>query len=304
MIRSKAISLSISAALLVSMAGVTAGCNTKQPANTNVRTKNVLDGNGTTGRIGVNSLRDNGMLSTRGYTTRGTGNTHNLSNAHMSQELADKIAAMKEVKSANVLVSGDSAYVAVSLRDTTNGGSMSTKSWGGSRDGSFNNAGTMRGSSFDNGTGMGMRSTTGKKGVLPNPAAEQHGIRNYSGTGESITRDNGYNATTYGTAGTTGTSKGYSDYRSDTITSDIKDKISSTVKSTDATIKNVYVSASPDFVQHLSNYAEQVKGGHPISGVVTELSDMVERIFPTNVGNGNRTTNYNAPVHHFAPTNR
>ncbi|WP_179281390.1 YhcN/YlaJ family sporulation lipoprotein [Paenibacillus sp. XY044] len=319
MLRSKAISLSVSAALLVSMAGV-AGCATKEPANTNIRTKNVIDGNGRTGRIGVNSLRENGLISPKGYTynTNSTGTDHrtmhNLTNAQLSQKLSDKVAAMKEVKSANVLVAGDTAYVAVSLRDTASntGGNIGTKSYNGTTNNmmngsSFNNAGTANGSSFNN------RSKMGVSGAAPNAAAAQHNIRNYSTKGASITGNNGYNMTTYGTAGTTdngvGTYKGmgaggYSDYRNDTITSDIKDRIANTIKSTDNTIKNVYVSANPGFVQGLSNFAAQTQGGHPIKGLMSDLSTMVERIFPMNAGNGNRTTNYNAPVHHFDTTNR
>ncbi|WP_167527097.1 YhcN/YlaJ family sporulation lipoprotein [Paenibacillus cellulositrophicus] len=328
MLRSKAISLSVSAALLVSMAGV-AGCTTKEPANTNIRTKNVIDGNGRTGRIGVNSLRENGLISPKGYTynTNSTNNgnaatTHNLTNAQLSQKLSDKVAAMKEVKSANVLVAGDTAYVAVSLRDTASntggntGGNMGAKSFGGTHNmmngSSFNNAGTANGSSFNNRSKSGTV-RNGVRGTAPNAAAAQHNIRNYSSKGASITGNNGYNMTTYGTAGTTdngvGTYRGmgaggYSDYRNDTITSDIKDRIANTIKSTDNTIKNVYVSANPGFVQGLSNFAAQTQGGHPIKGLMSDLSTMVERIFPMNAGNGNRTTNYNAPVHHFDTTNR
>lgn len=324
MLRSKAISLSVSAALLVSMAGV-AGCTTKEPANTNIRTKNVIDGNGRTGRIGVNSLRENGLISPKGYTynTNSTNNgnaatTHNLTNAQLSQKLSDKVAAMKEVKSANVLVAGDTAYVAVSLRDTASntGGNMGAKSYGGTHNmmngSSFNNAGTANGSSFNNRSKSGTV-RNGVRGTAPNAAAAHHNIRNYSSKGASITGKNGYNMTTYGTAGTTdngvGTNNGmgaggYSDYRNDTITSDIKDRIANTIKSTDNTIKNVYVSANPGFVQGLANLSAQTQGGHPIKGLMSDLSTMVERIFPMNAGNGNRTTNYNAPVHHFDTTNR
>ncbi|MET3850757.1 YhcN/YlaJ family sporulation lipoprotein [Paenibacillus sp. OAE614] len=344
MLRSKAISLSVSAALLVSMAGV-AGCTTKEPANTNIRTKNVIDGNGRTGRIGVNSLRENGLISPKGYTynTNSTNNgnaatTHNLTNAQLSQKLSDKVAAMKEVKSANVLVAGDTAYVAVSLRDTASntggntGGNMGAKSFSGTHNmmngSSFNNAGMGNGSSFNNRSKSGTV-RNGVRGSAPNAAAAHHNIRNYSSKGASITGNNGYNMTTYGTAGTTdngvGTNNGmgtgnamgstgnrtglmgaggYSDYRNDTITSDIKDRIANTIKSTDNTIKNVYVSANPGFVQGLANLAAQTQGGHPIKGLMSDLSTMVERIFPMNAGNGNRTTNYNAPVHHFDTTNR
>lgn len=56
------------------------------------------------GRINTNSVRGNAF-----------------DKMEMSQELADRIAAMPEVRTANVMIAGKSAYVAVAL-DRADGG--------------------------------------------------------------------------------------------------------------------------------------------------------------------------------------
>ncbi|WP_160043871.1 YhcN/YlaJ family sporulation lipoprotein [Paenibacillus sp. USDA918EY] len=302
MMRSKVISLSVSAALLASVVGVT-GCTTREPANTNVRTKNVHDGrmlNTRDGRLNVNSLRDGNRFST--YNTDGNYGMHtarhDLTNVTSSQEIADKVAAMKEVRTANVLKAGNSAYVAVSLEHGAQANTSTTGTHGRFRSNSFGtmNTGIGSNSSFNNSsagvtnrgttgmgtgtTGMGTTGTDGMTGLgtgTTGTGLDGH-YRGYTtGTGVPITRGNGFNATTPGTAGTSHTySQNYN------VTSDVKDKITSVVKKADPNITNVYVSANPDFVQHVSNYATNVKSGHPVSGMVSQLSNMIERIFPTN----------------------
>ncbi|WP_136608368.1 YhcN/YlaJ family sporulation lipoprotein [Paenibacillus dokdonensis] len=321
MMRSKAISLSISAALLVSVAGV-AGCTTKEPANTNVRTKNVHDArglNGMNGRLNVNSLRDGNRLST--YSTDGA--RHNTSNLTSSQELADKVAALKEVRTANVLHTGNSAYVAVTLEDGTKG-HMGTKGITGnygmkSTNSNFRSSsfGTMNNSSFNNNSvGSGTTSAnnrglygtmgTGSYGIMRGVTGNGTGtgtgtdmgtgtsrLHNYTtSSGEPITKSNGFNATTSGTSGTNETLS----ENKDNVSAEIKTKISDVIKKADPSITNVYVSANPDFVQRVSNYATEVKNGHPIQGMVSELSTMFERIFPMHTGtdhNINTNTNTN-----------
>jgi hypothetical protein len=106
MLRSK-ISMSVSAALLLGLVSVT-GCGTNNTAgNTNVQTKSVRGVND--GRIGVNSVRG------------GTMDTHKIDKIEVSQELADRIAALPEVRTANVMLAGRDAYVAVTLNDTSAG---------------------------------------------------------------------------------------------------------------------------------------------------------------------------------------
>ena len=95
------ISRSLAVVLLLGMVGVT-GCGTNNDAagNNKVRTNNVQGVK--TGRLSVNSVN-------------GRTGAHNITRLEMSQDLADRIAAMKDVRSANVLLAGDSAYVAVTL---------------------------------------------------------------------------------------------------------------------------------------------------------------------------------------------
>ncbi len=100
MMRSK-ISMSVSAALLLGLGSIT-GCGTNTAEKTNVQTNSVRGVND--GRVGVNSVR--------GGTTMGT---HNITKMEVSQGLADRIAAMPEVRTANVMLAGKNAYVAVTL---------------------------------------------------------------------------------------------------------------------------------------------------------------------------------------------
>jgi len=81
----------------------------------------------------------------------------------------------------------------------------------------------------------------------------------------------------------------------------IKSKIAQKVKSVDPRVKNVYVTANPDFVGRMTSYATEVKHGRPISGFATEFYSMVQRLFPTNAAK--RTVNQPAtPGHAPSPT--
>lgn len=66
----------------------------------------------------------------------------------------------------------------------------------------------------------------------------------------------------------------------DEITDDTKKKISDIVKSTDKDIDNVYVSTNPDFVDLVTNYANQAENGEPIEGLFDQMGNMIERVFP------------------------
>lgn len=81
----------------------------------------------------------------------------------------------------------------------------------------------------------------------------------------------------------------------------IKSKIAQKVKSVDPRVKNVYVTANPDFVGRMTSYAAEVNRGRPISGFATEFYSMVQRLFPTNAAK--RTVNQpTAPGHAPSPT--
>lgn len=120
-------------------------------------------------------------------TTNNTVNRHPANNKMtVAKKAAKKVAALKEIKDANVIVTGNSAFVAVVMRN-------------------------------------------GSKGDVP---------------------------------------------------SHLKTKIADRVKSTDKHIKNVYISANPDFVARMKDYGDKIKKGHPVTGLFTEFSKMVRRVFP------------------------
>ena len=67
-------------------------------------------------------------------------------------------------------------------------------------------------------------------------------------------------------------------------TGTLKDQIAKEVKISAPQIKNVYVSANPDFVSRMTSYMEDVRLGHPIQGFIVEFNAMVDRIFPAESG--------------------
>ncbi|MEF3307161.1 YhcN/YlaJ family sporulation lipoprotein [Paenibacillus sp. GYB003] len=63
---------------------------------------------------------------------------------------------------------------------------------------------------------------------------------------------------------------------------DVKAKITQHVQSARPNIRNVYVSANPDFVGRANSYVNDLNAGKPVSGFIGEFNTMVQRIFPTN----------------------
>jgi hypothetical protein len=146
------ISRSLAVALLLGMVGVTGCGNANNDAAGKVRTNNAAQGQ-KDGRMNVNSVR---------------GGTHNITNLSMSQDLADRISQLRNVRSANVLLSGKSAYVAIQLDDNGTGtnGTMTGRS--GTMTGVGGSMPGTGGSLFGNGGGLGTRNGTGGTGAALN----------------------------------------------------------------------------------------------------------------------------------------
>lgn len=265
MLRSK-LSTSVTAALLLGMVSIT-GCGANNSASgTDMHTNNTRGTND--GRIQVNSVR-----------------TNSYDKMEMSQDLADRVAAMPEVSSANVMVVGTSAYVAVKLDETN--GKVTTESTQKIRSYSYgsgvqnNTSGMLSGSGRPLGDGMnngvtGGRGTvngTGAAGGTATATPGAYGSNYTDGTRMSRDIDKGM-----------GTGIGIRSAAADDVTQEMKDKIAAEVKKYNTNIKNVYVSANPDFVERADYYAEEVRAGHPLKGFAQEFGTMVERIFPANSG--------------------
>ncbi|OKP71437.1 hypothetical protein A3842_23430 [Paenibacillus sp. P3E] len=198
MLRSK-ISMSVSAALLLGVVSIT-GCGTNNTASDkNVQTKSVRGIHD--GRLGVNSMKVNAF-----------------DKMEMSRELADRIAAMPEVRSANVVVAGKSAYVAVTLDEASGG--VHAKSYGNNVTGIGGPTGMIAGSGRTSGrtttgtTGMnGANGMTGNNGLsgtagmngTPGMRGSRTGVPGMTGVGGSINGMSGTLSTGTGTVGGTGT---------------------------------------------------------------------------------------------------
>ncbi|TFE27841.1 YhcN/YlaJ family sporulation lipoprotein [Cohnella luojiensis] len=72
------------------------------------------------------------------------------------------------------------------------------------------------------------------------------------------------------------------------LTDAIKDKVADQVKALSPSVENVYVSANADFVGRMQGYANDVRAGNPIQGLITEFNALVERVFPQPAGTRNR----------------
>lgn len=64
------------------------------------------------------------------------------------------------------------------------------------------------------------------------------------------------------------------------LTNHLEKKISNAVKKTDRDIDHVYISANPDFYQHMTTYGNDIRTGKPVSGFFTDFSNMIQRVFP------------------------
>lgn len=64
------------------------------------------------------------------------------------------------------------------------------------------------------------------------------------------------------------------------LTPDLEKQIADQVRATDPSIRNVYVSTNPEFVDRVNKYVADVRAGHPVAGFFDEFTQMVQRVFP------------------------
>ncbi|MDP1511469.1 YhcN/YlaJ family sporulation lipoprotein [Paenibacillus sp. CMAA1739] len=324
----KVISLTISAALLASMATLT-GCGT---ANHNVRTNATryntqsthhLDGVNRYGLDGVNRLDGtnrldgvNRMDGVNRYGVKSNGingvplnenanrTGHPVRNLQVDRNLSKRISEMPDVKSATVLVGERHAYVAVSLKDQGNGTGVGTPGHNGTPSTNIGRNGNVP--SVNGVTGTRGDRTTG----TTTPGMTDNGL---TGTGTPARRDDGL----YGTMGTGsyGMIRGLADgtrtdgartdgtrtdgttvegartaYEPSALTEDVKSRIANKVKQFAPSIEQVYVSANPEFIKHTTDLSRNVQNGHPVRGLSNQLVDVLERVFPTHAAGTNHPT--------------
>jgi len=200
-------------------------------------------GNGMDGRYGTNGIQPYG--------------TNRANKMELSKIAADRVVKIPGVRTANVVMLGNDAYVAVVLK------SASAKGVG---------TGTRIGTDGYRGT-YGTYSTGNNTSGIVNHMSSDMGMNTMHNRQSTHMRP--YANTTSG----------------DQVTDAMKKKIAHAVKQAVPHTKNVYVSANVDFVSRVNGYADQVRAGHPIAGLANEFTTMIDRIFPERAGTGNLTPN-------------
>ena len=63
----------------------------------------------------------------------------------------------------------------------------------------------------------------------------------------------------------------------------MKEQIAAKVKQMAPRVKDVFISANPDFVTRLRGYSDRFNAGQPIRGMILEFNRAVERLFPNRI---------------------
>ncbi|REE86165.1 YhcN/YlaJ family sporulation lipoprotein [Paenibacillus taihuensis] len=264
-----------------------AGCGEKQGdlGNRNIRGNSVAyDMNGN--RI-IHSRFANDQMNEMNRVDGHRLNSNNIIGLHknyrleMSDSIATRLQAMPEVNKAYVMMTDDNAYVAVSLKDNRDVTAKGTHP----RAMSFSAAPTP----------LSRTQQAYQRPYLSIRSMGTSGMKMTATSGTSMSKTKGTRASSISTPNML---TGHKNYRaqsampfsttrmltnnntSTTATGDLKTRIANEVKAMAPQIKNVYVSANPDFVDRMTGYANDVKLGHPIQGFIAEFNAMVDRIFP------------------------
>jgi len=232
-------------------------------------------------------------------------NSNNIVGIHdnyrleMSQNIADSLVSKKLVKSAKVMLTNYNAYVAVTLHDGVSPGgsnSMQRSSLGMTSNGygskplpstpspgaSFN--GTINNTDIDRTGKLGYRvmGLSNKKNAYKG-ASGMNGVSNMAGIGMTGSPRYGTYNTNRNDSLYQARSGGEAANDDMQLTEQVKSSIAAEVKRIAPSVRQVYISANPDFVDRMNGYWEDVKAGHPIQGFIAEFNAMVDRIFPVRV---------------------
>lgn len=255
--KTKAITLSLSTALLV-MSGLT-GCGTNTD-NHDLNTNNVRNNKADNNRYGLNA-----------------NSVHRTNNLRNSDDLSKTVSDMDGVGNAYVLLTDHNAYVAVSLKDGVQ--PQSTRHHN-NRNMKSKDLGSM-------GVKTGTRAPYTTSGIAPG-LTNDYSQSNMLGDSANGPRGAGglfnpNNVRMNDTKGpTTYTKMNDHDQAEEEVSDQMKKKITAKIKEMAPEVKNVYISANADFVGRAQGYVNDVTEGRPISGFIDEFQTMMDRLFPTN----------------------
>ncbi|MBD7969753.1 YhcN/YlaJ family sporulation lipoprotein [Paenibacillus gallinarum] len=266
--KTKAVTLSLSAAILM-MSALT-GCGTStddQGVKTNSVRNYASDVNRNV-RNGIN-YGINGINPDR-------ASVHRTTNLSAHNQMSKAISEMNGVGEAYVLRTDHNAYVAVSLKEGVR--PQSTRH--------HNNRNQMNQDLGGVGVNdMGTRAPYTTSGIAPGLRSNDYSQSNMLGDNANGPRGAGgiFNPNSVSMKSQKGpgtyTNKNNTQAE-EQVTDEMKQKITKKIKQMDPKVKNVYISANPDFLERAQGYASDLANGHPISGIVSEFQVMMDRIFP------------------------
>jgi hypothetical protein len=296
---SKFLRLSLSAALLTSVVGMT-GCGMN--AKSNIRSQSV--------RNDQNHMRP--------YSTNEAGRYnagyHHIGSMRFSSALSTQVAKLPGVSAAHVVLTDRDAYVAVRLMEnnSTSYNRSNTNSYGLNGTTDMNNMyGNRGGSSIAGDIGRAGRDVgrgvvdTGRDIVGGVANTGRNVVNDITGTGRNMMNDmtgrgNAGNSRMNSTNGT-GTGTGMGMNRSnmnsnmgnmnnmgtnqDQVPQNVRDDITRLIKRSNKVVQNVYISSDESFMNEVEGYSTNSRGGGVIQDTMTGFERLVNRIFP--FGNGN-----------------
>lgn len=301
--------------IVLSTALALTGCMTKQGdvGNKNIRSNNYRAQSLNGPRFANDGLNETNRINGTQRMNNNVAGLHGNTDLQLSQDIANRLSALPEIKSAFVALTNNNAYVAIV--ENRNAANRSGNAAMGTNNANRGNA-AMGANSLNRGDGAitphSMGATPRSGGTTDNPnhfrshysadglhyyhknhiaAVPQTGLHTRSKDGIHGLSDGGSDLGTglgQGTAGTSGAAVA-------DVSDDLKNKVADIVKGMHPTVDNVYVSANPDFYSRMQGLATDIGNGHPIRGMVNEFNALVSRIFPQNVATGtdNRMTNNN-----------
>lgn len=301
---SKFLRLSLSAALLTSVVGMT-GCGMN--AKSNIRTQNV--------RNDQNYMRP--------YSTNEAGRYnagyHHIGSMRFSSALSTQVAKLPGVRAAHVVLTDRDAYVAVRLMENNN--TSRTNSYNRSNINSYGlNGTTDMNNMYGNRSGNSIAGDVGRagrdlgRGVVDTGRDLVGGVANtgrnvvndIGGTGRNMMND----MTGKGNAGNsrmnsyngTGTGMGMKSSNmnnnnmnmgtnQDQVPQNVRDEITRLIKRSNKVVQNVYISSDESFMNEVEGYSTNSRGGSVIQDTMTGFERLVNRIFP--FGNGDNDMGVN-----------
>ncbi|WIV18523.1 YhcN/YlaJ family sporulation lipoprotein [Paenibacillus polygoni] len=267
--KTKAVTLSLSAAILM-MSALT-GCGSTSD-DQGVKTNNVRNYASDANRNVRNGINYgmNGINPDR-------ASVHRTTSLSANSQMTKAISDMNGVGKAYVLRTDHNAYVAVSLKE--GGRSQNTRH--------HNNRNQMNQNVNNLGVNdMGTRAPYTTSGIAPGLRSNDYSQSNMYGDNANsshgaggIFNPNNVNNNNQRGTGTNG-SMNNNTQAEEQVTAELREKITKKIKQMDPKVKNVYISANPDFLERIQGYGTDLENGHPISGIVNEFQVMMDRIFP------------------------